>query len=91
MRNLWYPKNKAEYMTANRFAELGLSRKSDVGEREHDFRAQERAGSGQEVEEADASAAVAKTAAEEAVSAYTIAVRYFTSCFLPHLSGNASR
>ncbi|KAB5580771.1 hypothetical protein GE09DRAFT_1213209 [Coniochaeta sp. 2T2.1] len=71
MRNLWYPKNKAEYMTVQRFAELGLSRKSDVGEREHDFRAHERAG--QEVEEEAEAAPAAMTAAEEAVSAYTLA------------------
>lgn len=76
MRNLWYPKHKAEYMTAQRFAELGLSRKNDVGEREHDFRAHERAGEAAEEEPAP----VPKmTAAEEAVSAYTLAV----SCSLP--------
>jgi hypothetical protein len=41
MRNLWYPTKKAEYMTANRFAELGLSRRDDVGERDPMFRAYE--------------------------------------------------
>lgn len=71
MRNLWYPKHKAEYMTAQRFAELGLSRKNDVGEREHDFRAHERAGDAAEEEPAPATK---MTAAEEAVSAYTLAV-----------------
>lgn len=72
MRNLWYPKNKAEYMTAQRFAELGLSRKDDVGEREHDFRAHEKAGDA--AAEEDPAPAPKKTAAEEAVSAYTLAV-----------------
>ncbi|KAH8905566.1 hypothetical protein BR93DRAFT_980182 [Coniochaeta sp. PMI_546] len=71
MRNLWYPKNKAEYMTAQRFAELGLSRKDDVGEREHDFRAHEKAGDAAAEEEP--APAPKKTAAEEAVSAYTLA------------------
>ena len=33
MRNKWFPQNKAEYMTAARFAELGLTR-ADVGERD---------------------------------------------------------
>ncbi|OIW35006.1 hypothetical protein CONLIGDRAFT_665675 [Coniochaeta ligniaria NRRL 30616] len=70
MRNLWYPKNKAEYMTAQRFAELGLSRKDDVGEREHDFRAHEKAGEAVDEEPAPAPK---MTAAEEAVSAYTLA------------------
>lgn len=41
MRNLWYPTKKAEYMTADRFAELGLSRRDDVGERDPMFRAYE--------------------------------------------------
>lgn len=43
MRNLWYPTKKAEYMTASRFAELGLSRRDDVGERDPMFRAYETA------------------------------------------------
>lgn len=72
MRNLWYPKNKAEYMTVQRFAELGLSKGKDVGEREHDFRAHEKAG--EAVKEEAAPAPVKMTAAEEAVSAYTLAV-----------------
>ena len=72
MRNLWYPKNKAEYMTAQRFQELGMSRAKDVGEREHDFRAHENAREAAEEEPAPAPAKM--TAAEEAVSAYTIAV-----------------
>jgi len=36
MRNQWYPSNKAEYMTAARFQELGLTR-DDVGERDTTF------------------------------------------------------
>jgi hypothetical protein len=36
MRNEWFPTNKAEYMTALRFRELGLTRK-DVGERDTTF------------------------------------------------------
>lgn len=36
MRNLWYPTKKAEFMTASRFKELGLS-KNDVGERDPMF------------------------------------------------------
>jgi hypothetical protein len=51
MRNLWYPKNKAEYMTAQRFAELGLSRQQDVGERDFLFRAYENARDAEEVQE----------------------------------------
>jgi hypothetical protein len=43
MRNLWYPTKKAEYMTVGRFAELGLSRRDDVGERDPMFRAYEKA------------------------------------------------
>lgn len=76
MRNLWYPKHKAEYMTVQRFAELGLSRKHDVGEREHDFRAHEAGRDATEPEPAPPK----MTAAEEAVSAYILAVR---SIFLP--------
>ncbi|KAK4459344.1 alcohol acetyltransferase-domain-containing protein [Cladorrhinum samala] len=37
MRNEWFPKKKAEYMTAARFKELGMSRKADVGERDPSF------------------------------------------------------
>lgn len=37
MRNEWFPKKKAEYMTAARFKELGMSRKTDVGERDPSF------------------------------------------------------
>ncbi|KLU83629.1 hypothetical protein MAPG_02682 [Magnaporthiopsis poae ATCC 64411] len=33
MRNMWYPSRKAEYMTAARFAELGLTRDA-IGERD---------------------------------------------------------
>ena len=33
MRNLWYPTKKAEYMTAARLQQLGLS-KTDIGERD---------------------------------------------------------
>lgn len=33
MRNQWFPAGKAEYMTAPRFQELGLTR-DDVGERD---------------------------------------------------------
>ncbi|KAK4128293.1 hypothetical protein N657DRAFT_607509 [Parathielavia appendiculata] len=33
MRNQWYPNKKAEYMTASRFRELGLTR-DDIGERD---------------------------------------------------------
>lgn len=36
MRNKWFPSNKAEYMTAIRFQELGLTRE-DVGERDTTF------------------------------------------------------
>ncbi|KAK4105958.1 hypothetical protein N658DRAFT_490564 [Parathielavia hyrcaniae] len=36
MRNEWYPKKKAEYMTAARFRELGLTR-DDIGERDVAF------------------------------------------------------
>ncbi|KAK4449377.1 hypothetical protein QBC34DRAFT_404762 [Podospora aff. communis PSN243] len=36
MRNLWYPHKKAEYMTAQRFRELGLTKK-DIGERDRSF------------------------------------------------------
>ncbi|KAK3941820.1 hypothetical protein QBC46DRAFT_381511 [Diplogelasinospora grovesii] len=36
MRNEWYPSNKAEYMTATRFQELGLTRE-DIGERDRVF------------------------------------------------------
>jgi hypothetical protein len=36
MRNKWYPNGQAEYMTANRFAELGLS-KENIGERDPVF------------------------------------------------------
>ncbi|KXX81681.1 hypothetical protein MMYC01_201041 [Madurella mycetomatis] len=36
MRNEWYPRKKAEYMTAARFLELGLSR-SDIGDRDATF------------------------------------------------------
>lgn len=80
MRNLWYPKHKAEYMTAQRFAELGLSRKHDVGEREHDFRAHEAA---RDAAEGEPEVAPPKmTAAEEAVSAYTLAVSLLSPIFL---------
>ncbi|TPX17485.1 uncharacterized protein E0L32_003128 [Thyridium curvatum] len=37
MRNLWYPSGKAEYMTATRFSELGLSRGEAIGERDPMF------------------------------------------------------
>ncbi|KAK3989218.1 alcohol acetyltransferase-domain-containing protein [Cladorrhinum sp. PSN332] len=37
MRNHWFPNKKAEYMTAERFQQLGLSRKTDVGERDPSF------------------------------------------------------
>ncbi|KAK4239439.1 alcohol acetyltransferase-domain-containing protein [Achaetomium macrosporum] len=36
MRNEWYPHKKAEYMTASRFRELGLTR-DDIGERDTTF------------------------------------------------------
>lgn len=36
MRNVWFPKKQAEYMTASRFRELGLTR-SDIGERDPTF------------------------------------------------------
>lgn len=36
MRNLWYPRKTAEFMTAARFKELGLT-KNDVGERDPMF------------------------------------------------------
>ncbi|KAL1838389.1 hypothetical protein VTJ49DRAFT_2701 [Mycothermus thermophilus] len=36
MRNEWYPKKQAEYMTAARFRELGLTR-NDIGERDPTF------------------------------------------------------
>ncbi|KAK0656021.1 hypothetical protein B0T16DRAFT_398340 [Cercophora newfieldiana] len=36
MRNEWYPSKKAEYMTAQRFKELGLTKK-DIGERDRGF------------------------------------------------------
>jgi Ribosomal protein L9, N-terminal domain len=36
MRNAWYPKKKAEYMTATRFQEMGLTRQ-DIGERDRAF------------------------------------------------------
>jgi len=36
MRNEWYPKKMAEYMTAQRFKELGLTR-DDIGERDPTF------------------------------------------------------
>ena len=77
MRNLWYPKHKAEYMTAQRFAELGLSKKHDVGEREHDFRSHEAGGAPRDEDEAAAAATAPApmTAAEEAVASYTLAVR----------------
>ncbi|KAK4183321.1 hypothetical protein QBC35DRAFT_443610 [Podospora australis] len=37
MRNEWFPKKQAEYMTTTRFQQLGLSRKNDVGERDSTF------------------------------------------------------
>ncbi|KAK4224593.1 hypothetical protein QBC38DRAFT_370717 [Podospora fimiseda] len=37
MRNEWFPRAQAEYMTAMRFQQLGLSPKSDVGERDPAF------------------------------------------------------
>jgi hypothetical protein len=36
MRNEWYPSKQAEYMTASRFRELGLTR-DDIGERDITF------------------------------------------------------
>ncbi len=36
MRNEWFPHNKAEYMTALRLRELGLTR-GDIGERDTAF------------------------------------------------------
>jgi hypothetical protein len=36
MRNLWYHRKQAEYMTAARFQELGLT-KDDIGERDFLF------------------------------------------------------
>ncbi|KAK3394622.1 hypothetical protein B0H63DRAFT_461458 [Podospora didyma] len=36
MRNEWFPRKKAEYMTAARFQELGIS-KADIGERDRSF------------------------------------------------------
>lgn len=36
MRNEWYPAKKAEYMTAQRFKDLGLTRR-DIGERDRSF------------------------------------------------------
>jgi hypothetical protein len=36
MRNQWYPKKKAEYMTPSRFHELGLTH-DDIGERDTAF------------------------------------------------------
>jgi len=36
MRNVWYPQKRAEYMTATRFAELGLARDA-IGLRDHEF------------------------------------------------------
>ncbi|KAM7191991.1 hypothetical protein V8F33_008569 [Rhypophila sp. PSN 637] len=38
MRNQWYPANKAEYMTRQRFQELGLT-EEDVGDRDRAFAA----------------------------------------------------
>ncbi|KAK4197505.1 hypothetical protein QBC40DRAFT_103208 [Triangularia verruculosa] len=37
MRNEWFPRKLAEYMTVSRFKELGLSPKTDVGERDTTF------------------------------------------------------
>ncbi|KAK0672786.1 hypothetical protein QBC41DRAFT_312728 [Cercophora samala] len=37
MRNEWYPRRLAEYMTVARFKQLGLSPKTDVGERDPTF------------------------------------------------------
>ncbi|KAK4177678.1 hypothetical protein QBC36DRAFT_326538 [Triangularia setosa] len=37
MRNEWFPRKMAEYMTVARFKELGLSPKTDVGERDPAF------------------------------------------------------
>ncbi|CAP65031.1 uncharacterized protein PODANS_1_14200 [Podospora anserina S mat+] len=37
MRNEWFPRKLAEYMTVARFKELGLSPKNDVGERDPTF------------------------------------------------------
>lgn len=37
MRNQFFPRRKAEYMTRGRFAELGLT-KNDIGERDFSFR-----------------------------------------------------
>ncbi len=34
MRNLWYPQKKAEFMTATRFKELGMTR-ADISDRDH--------------------------------------------------------
>ncbi|KAK3695210.1 hypothetical protein B0T22DRAFT_97390 [Podospora appendiculata] len=36
MRNEWYPRKKAEYMTATRFQELGLTRE-DIGDRDRGY------------------------------------------------------
>jgi hypothetical protein len=36
MRNEWFPAMKAEYMTASRFRELGLTRE-DIGDRDTTF------------------------------------------------------
>ena len=36
MRNFWFPAKKAEYMTAARFAELGVGR-NDIGKRDTEF------------------------------------------------------
>ena len=36
MRNEWFPSKRAEYMTASRFQELGLTR-GDIGDRDTSF------------------------------------------------------
>lgn len=55
MRNIWYPRKQAEYMTAARFAELGLTNDS-IGERDFLFGTFVGKEEGEESEEVDAAA-----------------------------------
>ena len=55
MRNIWYPRKQAEYMTTARFAELGLTNDS-IGERDPLFGVSFAREGVEETEEVDAAA-----------------------------------
>ncbi|GAB1311190.1 Ribosomal protein L9 domain-containing protein [Madurella fahalii] len=78
MRNEWYPRKKAEYMTAARFRELGLSR-NDIGDRDAAFGTLAAA----ELEDIQAQAAPAPKPASKPISATPEQAHDFLTTLIP--------